>query len=39
MRVLTANGFAAEESCGRYLPTALSKQMTERKTIGVVDSL
>jgi len=37
--VLNANGFAVEESSGRYLPTALAKQMTERKTIGVVDSL
>ncbi|KAJ5185532.1 Winged helix-turn-helix transcription repressor DNA-binding, partial [Penicillium cf. griseofulvum] len=39
MRVLTVNGFAAEQSCGRYLSTPLAKQMTERKTIGVMDSL
>jgi hypothetical protein len=39
MRVLVCNGFASELGPGQYEPTHLSKQMTERKTIGTMDSL
>ncbi|KAJ5787335.1 hypothetical protein N7457_002325 [Penicillium paradoxum] len=39
MRVLVCNGFASEVDPGQYEPTALSRQMTERKSIGTMDSL
>lgn len=39
MRVLVCNGFAKELGVGQYEPTQLSRQMTERKTIGTMDSL
>ncbi|CAG8282654.1 unnamed protein product [Penicillium salamii] len=39
MRVLVCNGFAGELGPGQYEPTQLSRQMTERKTIGTMDSL
>ncbi|CAG7947210.1 unnamed protein product [Penicillium nalgiovense] len=39
MRVLVCNGFASELGPGQYEPTDLSRQMTERKTIGTMDSL
>lgn len=39
MRVLVCNGFARELNPGQYQPTVLSRQMTERKTIGTMDSL
>lgn len=39
MRVLVCNGFAGELGPGQYEPTHLSRQMTERKTIGTMDSL
>ncbi|KAJ6013349.1 Plant methyltransferase dimerization [Penicillium herquei] len=39
LRVLIASGFAEEPSPGEYLPTALSKEMTLRPSIGIVDSL
>ena len=39
MRVLACNGFADEYGPGRYGPTNLSKQMTERPTVGTVESL
>ena len=39
MRVLVCNGFASELGPGQYAPTDLSNKMTERKTIGKMDSL
>ncbi|KAJ6006798.1 hypothetical protein N7451_004742 [Penicillium sp. IBT 35674x] len=39
MRVLVCNGFASELGPGQYGPTDFSRQMTERKTIGTMDSL
>ena len=39
MRLLVANGFAEEPSPLEYLPTALSKEMTQRTSIGVVESM
>ncbi|CAG8905748.1 unnamed protein product [Penicillium egyptiacum] len=39
MRVLVANGFVEEPAPSEYLPTALSREMTERTSIGVVGSL
>lgn len=39
MRVLVCNGFASEQGPGQYEPTELSRQMTERRTIGTMDSL
>lgn len=39
MRVLVCNGFASELDPGQYAPTELSRKMTERKTIGTMDSL
>ncbi|KAJ5729287.1 uncharacterized protein N7483_003795 [Penicillium malachiteum] len=39
LRVLIASGFAEEPSPGEYLPTALSKEMTLRPAIGIVDSM
>lgn len=39
MRVLVCNGFASELGSGQYVPTELSRKMTERKTIGTMDSL
>lgn len=39
MRLLVANGFAQEPAPGEYLPTAVSKEMTERTTVGVLESL
>lgn len=39
MRVLVCNGFASELGSGQYAPTELSRKMTERKTIGTMDSL
>lgn len=39
MRVLVCNGFARELNVGQYAPTDLSQQMTERLTIGAMDSL
>ncbi|OGM50633.1 O-methyltransferase [Aspergillus bombycis] len=39
MRVLVAHGFAEEPEPCEYLPTALSKEMTQRTSIGIVESL
>jgi hypothetical protein len=39
MRVLVANGFVEEPAPSEYLPTALCKEMTQRTSIGVVESL
>lgn len=39
MRVLACHGFASELGPNQYMPTDLSKKMTERKTIGTMDSL
>ncbi|KXG53248.1 Plant methyltransferase dimerization [Penicillium griseofulvum] len=39
MRVLVANGFVEEPAPSEYLPTALSREMTQRTSIGVVGSL
>ncbi|KAJ5876791.1 hypothetical protein N7455_000256 [Penicillium solitum] len=39
MRVLVCNGFASELGPGQYTATDLSSKMTERKTIGTMDSL
>ncbi|KAJ5717439.1 hypothetical protein N7488_003085 [Penicillium malachiteum] len=39
LRVLLTSGFAEEAGPGEYLPTALSKEMTLRPAIGIVDSL
>lgn len=39
MRVLVCNGFASELGPGQYASTELSSKMTERKTIGTMDSL
>lgn len=39
MRLLVAHGFAEEPEPCEYLPTALSKEMTQRTSIGVVESL
>ncbi|KAF3406312.1 Demethylsterigmatocystin 6-O-methyltransferase [Talaromyces pinophilus] len=39
MRVLVCNGFASELGPGQYMPTDLSRKMTERKAIGTMDSL
>ncbi|KAJ5696845.1 hypothetical protein N7536_007257 [Penicillium majusculum] len=39
MRVLVCNGFASELGPGQYAATDLSSKMTERKTIGTMDSL
>ncbi|KAE8148351.1 S-adenosyl-L-methionine-dependent methyltransferase [Aspergillus avenaceus] len=39
MRLLVANGFAEEPFPCEYLPTALSKEMTQRTSIGVVESI
>lgn len=39
MRVLVANGFVEEPAPSEYLPTAVSRQMTQRPLIGVVEAL
>ncbi|KJK61904.1 O-methyltransferase [Aspergillus parasiticus SU-1] len=39
MRLLVAHGFAEEPEPCEYLPTTLSKEMTQRTSIGVVESL
>ncbi|PLB54871.1 S-adenosyl-L-methionine-dependent methyltransferase [Aspergillus steynii IBT 23096] len=39
MRLLVANGFAEEPEPCKYLPTPLSEEMTQRTSIGVVESL
>lgn len=39
MRVLVANGFVEEPAPREYLPTALSREMTQRTSVGVVGSL
>ncbi|KAF7596037.1 hypothetical protein BBP40_003817 [Aspergillus hancockii] len=38
MRLLVSSGFAEEPEPCQYLPTALSKEMTQRTSIGVVES-
>jgi hypothetical protein len=39
MRLFAANRFVKESASLEYLSTGLSKDMTERTSIGVVDSL
>ncbi|KAF5858209.1 hypothetical protein ETB97_004712 [Aspergillus alliaceus] len=39
MRVLVAHGFAEEPEPCLYLPTPLTKEMTQRTSIGIVESL
>ncbi|KAE8353474.1 S-adenosyl-L-methionine-dependent methyltransferase [Aspergillus coremiiformis] len=39
MRVLVANDFAEEPEPCQYLPTALTKEMTQRASIGVMESI
>lgn len=39
MRLLVAHGFAEEPEPCEYLPTALSEEMTQRTSIGVIESL
>ncbi|KAJ5358794.1 Plant methyltransferase dimerization [Penicillium cataractarum] len=39
LRLLATNGFVQEFAPREYLPTRLSKEMTERASIGVVESL
>ncbi|BCR98264.1 uncharacterized protein AKAW2_31583S [Aspergillus luchuensis] len=39
MRLCVAFGFAAEPVPGKYLPTAVTKEMVNRTSVGVVESL
>lgn len=39
MRVLVANGFVEEPAPSEYLPTALSREMTQHTSIGAVGSM
>lgn len=39
MRLLIPSGFAEEPEPCKYLPTAISKEMTQRTSAGVVESL
>ncbi|GKZ79986.1 hypothetical protein AnigIFM56816_004195 [Aspergillus niger] len=39
MRLCVAFGFAAEPAPGQYLPTAVTKEMVNRTSVGVVESL
>ncbi|KAJ5091099.1 hypothetical protein NUU61_005969 [Penicillium alfredii] len=39
LRLLVAYDFAEEQGPCKYLPTALSKEMTQRTSVGVVESL
>ncbi|KAA8644983.1 hypothetical protein EYZ11_008712 [Aspergillus tanneri] len=39
MRLLVSHGFAEEPEPCKYLPTPLSKEMTQRTSIGVIESL
>ncbi|KAF5861654.1 hypothetical protein ETB97_012741 [Aspergillus alliaceus] len=39
MRVLVANGFAEEHGPGKYTSTYLSNQMTEKASVGLLDSI
>ena len=39
MRVLVAMDFAKEHGFGKYYPTLLSAEMTDKKAGGIVDTL
>lgn len=39
MRLLVVNGFAEEAEPYEYLPTAISQEIKNRTSIGVVESL
>lgn len=39
MRLLVLNGFVEEAGPREYLPTAISQEMNNRNSIGVVESM